>query len=208
MSDSRGIVLLGGGGHCHALVDVLESCGIAIAGIVHGPASPLVPVMGYPPLGRDDDLPELRRRFSSAAIGVGQIVSAHPRTRLFAFLRSLDFEIPSIISPTAYLSRHSGVGMGTAVMHQALVNAGAHIGENCIINTRAIVEHDCHIGDNCHIAVNALLCGGVHIGDNSFIGAGAICRENVHIGHDSIIGCGCVIRSDISAGSLIKGEPA
>lgn len=208
MCDSQGIVLLGGGGHCHALIDVLESRGMAIAGIVHGHESPPASVMGYPALGYDEDLPELRKRFSRAAIGVGQIASAHPRIRLFAFLRALNFEIPSIVSPRAYISRHSGMGMGTAIMHHALVNAGARIGENCIINTRAIVEHDCRVGDNCHIAANALLCGGVHIGENSFVGAGAICRENVRIGHDCVIGCGCVIRRDVPAGSFIKGDPA
>ena len=60
--------------------------------------------------------------------------------------------MPTVVSPRAYLSRHARVGGGTTVMHEAIVNCSAEIGENCIINTKALVEHDAKVGNHTHIA--------------------------------------------------------
>ena len=49
---------------------------------------------------------------------------------------------------------------GTIVMHHALVNAGAKVGANCIINTKALIEHDAVVEDHCHIATAAIVNGG------------------------------------------------
>ncbi len=39
------IILVGGGGHCCAVIDVLEMCKQPIAGIVHGAGCVLEPVL-------------------------------------------------------------------------------------------------------------------------------------------------------------------
>lgn len=200
------VVLLGGGGHCRALIDVLEAVGMPVAGVVHGADCPLEPVLGYPPLGRDADLPSLRRRFRRALVSVGQIKTAAVRRRLFALLLELGFEAPALCSPLARVSAHAIVGRGAAIMHHALVNAGARIGENCIINTSALVEHDCVVEDHCHIAVGAVLCGGVRVAEGAFIGAGSVCREGVRIGAGALVGCGSVVLRDVPAGAVITGR--
>lgn len=204
MHEKREIIILGAGGHCRAIIDVMEQCGIVIAGIIEERGKKSAPVSNYPIIGTDAELPQLRGKFSKAIIGVGQIKSPEPRKKLYRLLRSYGFEIPTIISPSSYVSRHAKLGLGTIVMHQALINAGTEIGENCIINTKALIEHDCHIEDNCHISVGSILCGGVTVGDGSFIGAGAICRENVRIGDNCLVGCGCVIKKDVPDNSIIK----
>ena len=49
-------------------------------------------------------------------------------------------------------------------MHDAVINANARIGKNCIINSKALVEHDVIIGDHCHIATGAIVNGEVRAG--------------------------------------------
>lgn len=200
------LLLVGGGGHCRAVIDVLESANMEIAGIVHGLGCPLSPVLGYPALGRDADLPALRLRFSRAVIAVGQIKSSTPRQNLFSKLRGMEFEMPSVVSPSAYVSRHASMGDGNVVMHMALINAGASLADNCIINSKSLVEHDCSIASHCHIAIGAILCGGVSVGSGSFIGAGAVIRQNVHIGKNVIIGCGANVHADIPDNAIIRGK--
>ena len=56
----------------------------------------------------------------------------------------------------------------------AVVQPGAQIGENAIINTRSVIEHDCVIEDHVHVATGAILAGGVRVGCMSMIGAGAV----------------------------------
>ncbi len=175
------LILVGAGGHCRSCIDVIEQEGrFSIAGIVERSGTDTSgQVLGYPILGTDDDLPTLRGKYGYALVTVGQIESPQPRTRLFERLQELDFELPAIASPLAYVSRHARIGRGTMIMHHALVNAGAVVGENCIINTKALVEHDAMIGDHCHIATGAIVNGEVKIESGSFIGSGSKIREGV-----------------------------
>lgn len=199
MSDN-GLLLIGGGGHCRSVIDVLESSQISIAGIIHGDDCSPDSVLGYQCLGTDKNLPILRNNYAQAIISVGQTKNATLRKSLFFRLNELEFILPNIISPFARISARCQLGDGTMVMHHALINANTFIGKNCIINTKALVEHDCIIGDHCHLAVGACLCGGVSIGEGSFIGAGAIIRPGVVIGADCFIRMGAVITKNIASG--------
>ena len=137
------IILIGAGGHACACIDVIENMQqYEIAGLVDKSIKPNVALLGYPILGRDDDLARLRKTFSYALITIGQIKNAARRLSLYKLLVSLGYTLPNIISPFAYVSRHARVGNGTIIMPGAIVNANAHIGLNCIINSAALVEHD------------------------------------------------------------------
>lgn len=205
MKEKAGILLVGGGGHCRSVIDVLEAASMPIAGIIHGNDCAFEPLFSYPALGRDDKLPDLRAQHSRALVTVGQIKSATLRIQLFNRLKELGFALPSVISPSAALSARAELGEGSILMHHALVNAGAAIGHNCILNTKSLIEHDCIVEEHCHIAVGATLCGGVRVGAGSFIGAGACVRENVRIGANCLIGMGCMVRRDLPPGMRYVG---
>lgn len=200
-----GLLLVGSGGHCRSVIDVLECAGVPVAGVVCGEHCAPEPVFTYPVLGKDPDLGALRERYNEALVTVGQIQTPAIRKSLFTLLTELEFSLPVVVSPTAMVSRRSEMLAGTVVMHQAFVNTNALVGRNCIINTRALVEHDCTIGDHCHVAVGAVLCGGASIGPGSFIGAGAVVREGVSIGPGCIIGMGSVVRHDVAEGERHVG---
>jgi len=75
-------------------------------------------------------------------------------------------------------------------MHHALINAGARVGRNCIINTKALVEHDAVIEDHCHIATGAVINGGGRVGKGTFVGSNSVIKENILVDQNSVIGCG------------------
>jgi acetyltransferase-like isoleucine patch superfamily enzyme len=89
-----------------------------------------------------------------------------------------------------------------------MVNAGAALGVNVIINTGAIVEHDCVVGDHVHIATGSRLCSTVHIGTGAHIGAGAIVRQLITIGEEAIVGAGAVVVKDVEPWTVVVGVPA
>ena len=187
------IVLVGGGGHCHSVIDVIEQNGIYdIIGIVDTPSNIGKGVLSYKIIGCDDDLEGIFTECKNAIVTVGQIQSSILRVDLFEMLKNIGFKLPAIISPLAYVSKHATIGDGTVVMHNALVNANAKIGKNCIINTKALVEHDCVVGDNCHISTASVLNGGVVVEDNTFYGSNATSRQNIKI------------NGFIKAGALVK----
>lgn len=198
-------MLLGGGGHCHSCIDVIESEGqYRVAGIVQPSDKQTSSVMGYPVIGFDADLPELLARTSKALITVGQIRNPETRMRLYEQLKFLGAELPVVRSPHAVKSSYASFGEGTILMHGCIVNANAKIGVNCILNSQALIEHDVIIGNHCHISTGAQVNGDVKIGDGSFIGSGAILIEGVRIGERAIIGAGQVVLSNVPDGAIIK----
>lgn len=201
------ILLFGGGGHCKAVIDVIEAEGKwRIAGIVEAPGSRLRDVLGYPVVGYDDQVSDLLRQCPNALITVGQIRTSSIRRRIFTRLNEAGFTLPSIVSPLARVARSACIGAGSVIMHYAQVGPDATVGHNAIINTRALVEHDACVGSHSHVATTAVLNGNVAVGDGSLIGSGAICREGVVIGTNCLIAMGTRVRKPVSDGTVYFGD--
>jgi sugar O-acyltransferase (sialic acid O-acetyltransferase NeuD family) len=202
------ILLVGGGGHCHACVDVIEAEGIfTIQGIVEESYREYETVLGYPVVGSDSDLARLLESTPAALVSVGQIRSPTTREMLHDLLVELGADLPVIISPASYVSRHSSIGDATIVMHGAIVNTLASVGRNCIINSQVLIEHDAVIGNHCHISTGARVNGAAEVGAGTFIGSGAVLREGVRIGKDCVVGAGAIVLEDLPAGTRYVGKP-
>ena len=188
------ILLIGGGGHCKSVIDVIEQEGqFQIAGIIDKAELFGTNVLGYPVIGNDLDLESLAKKHAYALITIGQIKSPNQRIKLFELAKKAGFIIPSILSPRAYISKHAFIGDGTVVMHDALINARASIGNNCIINSKALIEHDSVIREHCHISTSATINGGVVVESGCFIGSGVITKESITIGKNSFIKAGSIV---------------
>ena len=189
------IILIGGGGHCKSVIDVIELEGkYKIAGIIDKPVMVGKSILGYKVIGSDDDLVDLFKKYKYALITIGQINSAQLRIKMYNNLKKLGFLLPIIISPNAYVSSHSSVEEGTVIMHNVLVNSNVKIGINCIINSKALIEHDCIIGDNCHLSTGSIINGNVIIGNGSFIGSNVVTKHEVQILENSFIKAGSVVK--------------
>ena len=201
------LVVVGGGGHSRACIDVIETTGqYRIVGIVDRVSVTTSPTDDYPLIGTDEELPALIANHHAAHIAVGQIKTSAPRERLFAALRAAGAAMPVIVSPHAYVSRRTKVGDGTIVMHGAVVNAGAVIGENCIINSLALVEHDAEVGAHTHLSTGSRINGAVRVGTGTFVGSGAVIREGVRIGDGCVVGAGALVLHDVPDGTTVRGE--
>lgn len=204
-NDINKIILIGGGGHCNSCIDVIELEGkYFIQGIIEPFDITDKLSLGYEVIGVDKDLPELSNVYKNALVTIGQIKSAEKRIHLYKSLKRFNFSLPIIISPNAYVSKHSYVGEGTVIMHGSTINPNAKIGVNCIINSQSLIEHDVTIEDHCHIATGAKVNGNVLIKEGSFVGSGSIIREGVVIGKNSVIGAGQIILKSIPDNSTIR----
>ena len=178
----RKIILIGGGGHCKSAIDVIEQEGkYKIAGIIDKKNLLGSKVLGYPVIGTDIDINRLAKNYQNALITLGFIKNPTLRIKLFNLAKKAGFKLPSIVSPRAYISRHSKIGVGTIVMHNVIVNANSVIGDNCIINSKALIEHDCLISSHSHISTNVVINGGVKVGARCFIGSNVTSKNNIEI---------------------------
>ena len=190
----RNIILIGGGGHCKSVIDVIEQEGqFEIVGIVDQPKLLGYKVLGYSVIGNDHDLAKLAKKYKYALITVGQTKSPSLRIKLFDLAIKSGFTLPKVISPNAYVSKHSLIGKGVVVMHNAVVNANASIGDNCIINSKSLIEHDCLISKHCHISTNATINGGATVESGCFIGSNATTKEMIKISKNSFVKAGSLV---------------
>lgn len=189
------IILIGGGGHCKSVIDVIEKeAKFEVAGIIDKPELLGTKVLEYSVIGNDSDLKSLAKKYKYAFITVGQIKSPSLRIKLFDLAKEVGFSIPFIISPYSHVSKYSKIGNGTIIMHNATINVDTFIGENCIINTKALIEHDCSISSHCHISTNAIINGGVKVGSGSFIGSSVTTKDNIIIKENSFIKAGSLVK--------------
>jgi sugar O-acyltransferase (sialic acid O-acetyltransferase NeuD family) len=189
------IILIGGGGHCKSCIDVIEMQDkFRIVGILDISENIGNKVLGYPIIGNDNDIDELSKSNIHFLITLGQIHDYSKRIAIYEKLAHFDVDLPVIVSPNAYVSKHAKIGRGTIIMHFAIINADAEIGENCIINNRALIEHDATIGNHCHISTGAIVNGGVNIGNNSFYGSGAVSKEYSVLPENSFIKANTIVK--------------
>jgi len=203
------LLLIGGGGHCKACIDVIKRQEkYQIAGIIDLPGQQGETLLDYPVVGTDDDLPQLLGSNPAVLITLGFSRGSKRRQELYRQLDSGGGKLATIISPLAHIAAHARLAEGTIVMHQALVNADARIGVNTVINSQALVEHDCTIGNHCHIATGARINGGCRIGDNCQIGSGGIILPGCSVAANTLIGAGAVVTQSITTPGVYVGCPA
>lgn len=203
------LILIGGGGHCKACIDVIEQSGnFEISGILDQEELIGQSVLGYSILGSDSDVPQYVGLGYSFLITIGQIKSVQIRKSIFKYLVDCKADMATVISPLAYVSKHAKVGAGTIVMHNVTVNAGARIGINCILNTGCDIEHDAVIGDYVHVSTLAVVNGNCEIGDEVFIGSNTTISSQISVLKNTTLGAGTVVVKDIKERGVYAGNPA
>ncbi len=208
------LLLIGGGGHCHSVIDSVLSAGLYTEiGVVAKDQDNycelrndalLAPYL----VGTDEDLPKLfDSGWNCAFITLGSVGNTRGRRTLFRTILDIGFELPIIIDPSSVVSGKAVVEKGVFIGKRAVINTSSIVGTCAIINTGAIIEHDCVVGAFAHISPGATLCGQVSIGNDSHIGAGSVVRQCIHIGSYSMVGAGSVVVKDILDNVKAYGNP-
>lgn len=203
------IVLVGGGGHCKVIIDIIKSTNeYEIVGVTDNNKIG-EKLLDVPIIGNDDILPELfKSGVKNAFVSLGALNNIEVRDKIYNKLKNVGFNIPKLIHNKAVVSPYTEIHDGTCIMAGAIVNAGAVINENCIINTSSVIEHDCIIGRNTHVSPRSCIAGGCSIGENSHIGAGCCIIQGINIGSNVVIGAGAVVLKDIKDHVTAVGIPA
>lgn len=201
------LILIGAGGHAKVLHDLALEAGHQIVGVCD-PA--LVTEQkafwnNTPVLGGDEALAGVDPTKVGLILGIGKLVNAKNRERLYEQMRAAGFSFPALIHSTAWVAPSVVLSDGVQVMAGCIIQSGCVIGENTIVNTRASVDHDCVLGANVHVAPGSILCGDVRVGDCAYIGAGAVIIQGLQIGADAIVGAGATVIRNVMAGQTSFG---
>lgn len=191
----KNLILIGAGGHCKSCIDVIETQGeYKIIGLFDIKEKIDKEIFGYKIIDCDENIEKYINKDTYFLITLGQIKTAKRRKELFDKLIFFGAKFATVISPYARVSSHAKVLCGSIVMHNALVNAGVEIGNNCIINSKALLEHDVNIGAHCHISTSAVLNGNVRLGDCSFVGSNSTIVQGICLPFGSFVKAGSLIK--------------
>ena len=201
------VLLIGAGGHASSCIEIIEAENKKeIVGLIGTQAEVGKKLLGYEVIGSEKDFADLLDLTSNLILGIGQIKSPNLRIEIKDKFIKNGFNFKSVVSPTAQVSKHAVIGIGSVVMHKVVINAGVKIGDYSIINTGSIIEHDSKIGNFAHISTGVISNGETSIGNNTFVGSGTIIMQQIKIGNNCIVGMGQQVRHDLSDNSTYVGN--
>ena len=196
---TKGLVLIGGGGHAMVVAEAALASGRTIAGFLDDdPAAHLSDLA--PRLGDLSSVPDLDT--DQAIIALGAVA------RRATIIARLTAPGATIVHPSAIVSPSATLGRGVFIGPNAVVHARARIGDHAIINTGAIVEHDCLIGLNTHIAPGVVMGGEARVGPETLIGLGARLLPGARVGARCTVGAGAVVLRSVGDNARVAGVPA
>lgn len=203
------LLVLGAGGHAKVLVGALKRSGARLLGLVDpDPERHGALVLGVAVLGGD----EVVHRHPPGTVllvnGLGSVGSLMPRAALYQRFHTLGYRFARVIDPAAVISEDVTLGEGCQLLAGAIIQPGAVIGDDTIVNTGARIDHDTVIGSHCHIAPAAVLSGGVVIENLVHIGTGAAIRQGIRVGAGAVVGLGAAVVAEVPAGAVVAGVPA
>lgn len=198
-SSSKGLYILGFGGHARSVADVATSAGWNDFVFVDRNAQP----------GEQFHSFEVVSNFP-ALINPGwkAFPAAGDNCRRRDQVGGAKTELATVISPKTTVGLGAIIGKATLVCHGVHIGPNARIGCGVILNTHSVIEHEVEIGDFSHISVNATVAGRTCVGANVMVGAGAVVIDSVKVCDDVIIGAGAVVVSDITKPGTYVGVPA
>lgn len=205
----RQALIIGAGGHCRALLSLLEACGkhevVGILDLTEPRAGEVI--MGINVIGSIAHLEAFCVRGKlDVFLAIGD--NALRRT-WWQKATDLGMPLPNLISPHAIVDPHACIGVGNVVCARAFIGPEALLGDNNLINTAAVVEHEARVGSHCHLAPSSTVAGRSRIGDGCFIGAGATVIDGIEVAADITVGAGgTVVGSIAEPYGVYVGVPA
>ncbi|PWM09917.1 MAG: transferase [Coprobacter fastidiosus] len=204
------IYALGIGHNTPVFIDLAEACGYKVKGLYHynkdktGQSD-----HGFKIIGSFDDLfskDNLKGLNFLLTMGDNKI-----RASISEKIIKLEGQIPTLIHPTAIVSRFSNISdIGVYISPFSYIQADSIIGSNTIILSGVNISHTNKIGNCCFIAGGATIGAYTTIEDFVFVGQGAlsISGKVPKIGQHSYIGARSLLTHEIPPFSVVAGSPA
>lgn len=203
---NKSLVMIGGGGHASALLEILLLQGRDIIAVV----APEITVnkklfKGIKHFKNDNAILNFDPDEIELVNGIGAMPYSGLRTKIHTEFKSKFYEFATVIASTANVSAYATITQGAQVLSNATICTGSKIGFGTIVNTSASIDHDCEIDAFCHIAPGVVISGQVHVKESVHIGTGAKIINDIQIGKNTIIGVGANIVKTLPDSAIVYG---
>ena len=196
------IIVIGAGGHATSIAESILSCGHEILYFVDRYKSK-DKLLGY----------KIVKNISKSKSNLNIVIAIGDNNKRFEihkiFLnKTLKINFPSIIHPSASVSKFAKIGFGTVVLQNAVVGSNCKIGRFCIINSSSSIDHDCEMSNFSSLGPSSVTGGNVKIGLRSAIGINTTILQKVDIGKDVVVGSNSFVNKNFKSNLVVYGSPA
>lgn len=199
------LAILGASGHGKVVADAAIAAGWSDIAFFDDRWPEARMIGPWPVLGTTDALRNGHRDFDGLVVAIGD---NRTRLRKQRELAADGLTFVSVAHPSAVVSPHARIGLGSVVLAGSVVGAFAVIGIAGIVNTGATIDHDGRLGDGVHVSPGAHLGGDVVVGEGAWIGIGAAIRHGISVGANAVVGVGAAVVKDVAEGFVVGGVPA
>lgn len=213
-TEPRKLLILGTGGNCVDILDIVLDINAAAGRALYEPAGWLdddparqgavihgLTVLG--PLSLAKEMPDCL-----LVNGIGSPFNHLKKPAIIAQTQAGPERFASLVHPRASVGRWAAVGPGSVLFPGVAVHSGARVGAQVIVLANSVINHDDVIGDHVCIASGACVSGGVTVGPRAYLGSGAAIRGGLRIGEGALVGMGAVVVKDVEPFSVVAGNPA
>lgn len=204
----KDIYILGVGHNTIVYIDLVESCGYHVSGLFHYEKGRKgEKYFGHEIIGDEEELfsSDLSGKLFAISVGDNEI-----RATIYEKIISCGGYVPTLIHPTAVVSKYVELGDGVVIHANSVVSPDVVIGDNSVVSSNDLVTHGSRIGKHCFIASNVVLGAYVNMHDYGFVGSGAtvISGKVSYLGSKSLVGAGAVVTKSVEANERVAGNPA
>lgn len=201
---------LGVGHNTPVFIDIAEQCGYKVVGLYHYNNERTGEIdHGFCILGSFNHLfatDDLQGKSFLLTMGDNTI-----RSQLIERIISLGGDVPTLIHPTAVVSRFARISsIGVYVGAFTHVQADTEIEQGTVILSGVNISHTNHIGKYCFVAGGATIGAYTVVEDYVFVGQGALSISGKvgRIGCHSCVGAKSLLTKEVNAFSVVMGSPA
>lgn len=189
----RPLVLLGSNSNIFKLIELAESCGCRVEGIIDDDYHGRGEYKGIPVIDTESNLDKYSdsHQFICATNWTpdpGSARNREKRTRQLALIGQLNLQLATLISPLAAVSSRSVIRPGTIVYPFASVEPEVVVGSHSILYDYSIVGHESRVGNNVVLQRHVLVTSLVTVENNVYMGlCSRACRSNTTIGNGTFV---------------------
>jgi sugar O-acyltransferase (sialic acid O-acetyltransferase NeuD family) len=208
---SRGVVIVGAGGHGREMLDILRAQdpnanALKFEGFISDdqPGMDLLNRIEADWLGTISEFLAQSQKVSFI-VGIGE---PKTRSRIAQLFESYGHEPLTLIHPSASLGGDVHLQAGVVIAAHVSITTNVTIDRHTHININATVSHDCRIARYVTVSPHCSVSGNVTLEEQVTLGTNSTILQGLTVGQGSVVGAGAVVISDVTQNTIVAGVPA